>query len=245
MSHGSKKKFTCAPCRREQINSYFDQPNAATTPAPKPTGHNCFDSCAALCMCNDGACSYVPVWEAPVESTATPETRSPVREVTKEQLSTLKKRLVLYKNKWVAFCMEKNYSQCHNQVSAISCPSFLLEFLNFHIEQYLENADVITSFNDILKLIEIWRLCHAVEIWKLMRHIFNDLPEETLPEIPMENTDINEEESDDDWVRLFNESFTDLSMTALLEEESMDIDEDVVNQDYVFPDVVDNVLNNV
>ena len=78
-----------------------------------------------------------------------------------------------------------------------------------------------------------------------MRNIFNDLAEETLSEFPMENTDINEEESDDDWVRLFNESFTDLSMTALLEEESMDIDEDVVHQDYVFPDVVDNVLNNV
>ena len=78
-----------------------------------------------------------------------------------------------------------------------------------------------------------------------MRNIFNDLAEETLPEIPMENTDINEEECDDDWVRLINESFTDLRMTALLEEESMDVDEDVVHQDYVFLDVVDNVLNNV
>ena len=84
--------------------------------------------------------------------------------------------------------MEKNYSPSHNQVSAISCPNFLLEFGNFHIAQVIENANVIASFNDILKVIEIWRLSYAVEIWKLMKNIFTDLADERLPEISLEDT---------------------------------------------------------
>lgn len=229
-------------CRREQINSYFDHPvNVPNT--SQPTGHNCCDSCAALCTCDNGTCTYHPVWAAPVEST--PETRSPVREVSDDQLSTLKKGLLLYKKKWIAYCMEKNYSPSNNQVSAISCPSFLLEFGNFHIAQVIENANVIASFNDILKVIEIWRLSHAVEIWKLMRNIFTDLADERLPEISLEDTDINEDKCDDDWVQLFNDSITEDSMAALLEGESMDIDEDVQLVDYNFPAAVYNVLNNV
>jgi len=141
--------------------------------------------------------------------------------------------------------MEKNYSPSHNQVSAISCPSFLLEFGNFHIAQVIENANVIASFNDILKVIEIWRLSHAVEIWKLMRNIFTDLGDERLPEISPEDSDINEDECDDDWVRLFNDSVTEDSMAAMLEGESMDIDENVQLEDYNFPDAVYNVLNNI
>ena len=66
-----------------------------------------------------------------------------MREVSDEQLSTLKKGLLLNKKKWVAYCMEKIYSPSHYEVSAISCPSFLLEFGNFHIAQVIENANVI------------------------------------------------------------------------------------------------------
>ena len=130
-------------------------------------------------------------------------------------------------------------------MSAISCPNFLLEFGNFHIAQVIENANKIALFKDILKVIEIWRMSHAVEIWKLMRNIFTDLANERLPEISLEDTDINEDECDDDWVQLFNDSITDDSMAALLEGESMDIDEDVQLVDYNFPDAVYNVLNNV
>ena len=104
---------------------------------------------------------------------------------------------------------------------------------------------MIASFNDILKVIEIWRLSHAVEIWKLMRNIFTDLTNERLPEFSMEDTDINEDECDDDWAQLFDDSITEDSMAALLEGESMDIDEDVQLVDHNFPDAVYNVLNNV
>ena len=75
-----------------------------------------------------------------------------------------------------------------------------------------------------------------------MRSIFTDLANETLPEIPVEDTDINEDETDDhDWMRLFNKSITEVSMTALLEDESMDFDEDLERVDYGFHGVVDDV----
>ena len=48
-------------------------------------------------------------------------------------------------------------------------------------------------------------MSHAVEIWKLMRNIFTDLANERLPEISLEDTDINEDECDDDGVQLFND----------------------------------------
>ena len=78
-----------------------------------------------------------------------------------------------------------------------------------------------------------------------MRNIFTDLTDERLPEISPEDSDINEDECDDDWVRLFNDSVTEDSMAAMLQGESMDIDEDVQLEDYNIPDAVYNVLNNV
>lgn len=236
-SNDIKTYVSSEKCRREEINAHFDQPTTAPN-TTKPSGHNCCDNCTASCTCGDGACSYVPVCAV---SQSSPE-RSPVREVSKEQNSNLKRGLLAYKKKWIVYCMKSN-SQSQNQLSSISCPSFLLEFGTFHIKQVIDNVAYIASFNDIQKFIEIWRLNHAVEIWKLLKGIFVDLAAETLPEIPVEDTDINEEESnDDDWTRLLNDSLTDVSLTALLEDESMDIDEDV---EYGYPDIVDSVLNAV
>ena len=76
-------------------------------------------------------------------------------------------------------------------------------------------------------------------------NIFTDLTDERLPEFSMEDTDINEDECDDDWVQQFNDSITEDSMAALLEGESMDTDEDVQLVDYNFPYAVFNALSNV
>ena len=171
---------------------------------------------------------------------ASPE-RSPVRSVSDAQIVTLRSRLLTYKKKWIVFCMKTN-SQCKNQVSAISCPSYLLEFGTYHINQVIENVAFIKSFNDILKFIEIWRLHHAIEIWKLLKDIFDDLVEESVPDVPIEDTDVNEDECDDDWSEIFNESLTDFSFNTLLEDESMDIDEDAED---AYPAIFDTVLTTV
>lgn len=92
-----------------------------------------------------------------------------------------------------------------------------------------------------MKFIEIWRLLHAVEIWKLLKGLFTDLLDETVPEASIEDIVINEDDGDDDdWERLLNGSLNDFSLTSLLGEESMDIDE---HEEYGYPDIVDDVLN--
>ena len=224
-------------CRREFINSYFDQATTQTT-TTKPSGHNCCDICALTCTCKGGACGYVPV--CTVTCTQSPPERSSVREVSAEQISALQRGLLAYKKKWIVYCLNIN-SQCKNQVSTISYPSFLLEFGSYHIQQVIEHAAFIASFDDITKLVEIWRLSHALEIWKLMKDIFKDLKDETLPAIPVEDTDIHEECDDDNaWLQLLNDSLNDISLDALLQDESMDIDEDI---GCGYPAIVDNVLN--
>lgn len=236
-SQDIKDYVSSEKCRRELINSYFDQTNNAQN-TTKPSGHECCDNCATTCTCGGDVCSFAPVCTVTQSS---PE-RSPVRNVSDEQISSLRRGLVAYKKKWIVFCMKSN-SQCKNQVSAISYPSFLLEFGGYHIEQVIDNVAFIKSFNDIMNYIEIWRLCHAIEIWKLMKGLFADLVDETLPDAPVEDTDVSEDNcDDDDWERLLNESLNDFSLTTLLEDESMDIDEDV---EHGYPDIVDNVLNTI
>ena len=74
-----------------------------------------------------------------------------------------------------------------------------------------------------------------------MKDIFKDLKDETLPAIPVEDTDIHEECDDDNaWLQLLNDSLNDISLDALLQDESMDIDEDI---GCGYPAIVDNVLN--
>ena len=67
----------------------------------------------------------------------------------------------------VAYCMQRNmHSQ--SQVLAISWPSFLMGFGDYHIGQVIESAPYIASWSDVLKCIEIWRVNHAIEIWKIL-----------------------------------------------------------------------------
>ena len=156
--------------------------------------------------------------------------------------AVLKRELVRYKKTWVAYCMQRNmHSQ--SQVSAISWPSFLMEFGDYHIGQVIESAPYIASWSDVLKCIEIWRVNHAIEIWKILKKIFADLQDEPLPEIPDVETDIDGDEDDNDWMRILNDSFNDFSFTAMLEEEeSMDVD---ASYEAAIPDILDNVLSSI
>ena len=132
-----------------------------------------------------------------------------------------------------------------SQVSAISWPSFLLEFGDYHIGQVIESAPYIASWSDVLKCIEIWRVNHAIEIWKILNKIFPELQDEQLSEIPDVATDIDgdEDEDDNDWMRMLNDSFNDFSFTAMLEEEaSMDVD---ASYEAAIPDILDNFLSSI
>ena len=62
----------------------------------------------------------------------------------------------------------------------------------------------------ILKYIKIWRINHAIEIYKVMKGTFPDLQDETLPDIWDKEVEILEDEEDgDDWMRILDESFNE------------------------------------
>ena len=105
-----------------------------------------------------------------------------------------------------------------------------MEFGDYHIGQVLENAPCIASMKDILKYIEIWRINHAIEIHKVMKGIFPDLQDETLPDISDKEIDILEDEEDgDDWMRILDESYVEEDFTCTP----------------AYPDILDNALSSV
>lgn len=96
----------------------------------------------------------------------------------------------------------------------------------------MDNAPYISSMKDIYKHIEIWRINHAVEIYKILQGIIPEMESEELPDIPDEDDlpESNGEDSDNesDWMRIFNESFDNLSLDSnmLIDyDESMDVEE--------------------
>ncbi len=81
------------------------------------------------------------------------ESSVPVRTVSQQQNASLHKALITYKKTWVSYCKHRNPQDC--KVSAISYPSFLMEFGDYHISQVIDNAPYIASMKDIYKHIEI------------------------------------------------------------------------------------------
>ena len=74
----------------------------------------------------------------------------------------------------------------------------------------------------ILKYIKIWRINHAIEIYKVMKGTFPDLQDETKPDISDKEVEILEDEEDgDDWMRILDESFNDVSLTSVRMRASM------------------------
>ena len=214
-------------CRREDINKHFDIPVVRNSNMQKPVGHYCCDNCAMYCNCVEGGCKYKTICSV---NQLQQESRIHVRIISPQQNASLQKALVTYKKTWVSYCMHKNL-QGESKFSAISCPSFLMEFGDYHIKQVMNNAPYILSMKDIYKHIEIWRLKHAIEIYKILKGIFPEMQNELLPDIPEDEVDIFEDEDDEDdnWMRLFNESFntsfgSDMFIDA---DESMYVDESI------------------
>ena len=52
---------------------------------------------------------------------------------------------------------------------------FMLGFSEHEITQVLDNLDAIFSLSDVYRFVEIWDMCHAQEILKVIRKGFNDV----------------------------------------------------------------------
>ena len=116
-------------CRRQDINRYFDIPAISNNDTEKPVGHNCCDNCATYCKCVEGGCNHKTICSI---NQLQQESSVPVRTVSQQQNASLHKALITYKKTWVSYCMHRNL-QDSNKVSAISYPSFLMEFGDYHI----------------------------------------------------------------------------------------------------------------
>ena len=51
----------------------------------------------------------------------------------------------------------------------------MLGFSEHQITQVLDNLDVIFSLSDVYRFVEIWDMCHAREILKVISKVFNDV----------------------------------------------------------------------
>lgn len=82
----------------------------------------------------------------------------------------------------------------------------------------------------ILKYIKIWRINHAIEIYKVMKGTFPDLQDEALSDIWDKEVEILEDEEDgDDWMRILDESYVEEDFTCTP----------------AYPDILDNALSSV
>lgn len=52
---------------------------------------------------------------------------------------------------------------------------FMLGFSEHEITQVLDNLDAIFSLSDVYRFVEIWDMCHAQEILKVISKGFNDV----------------------------------------------------------------------
>ena len=63
----------------------------------------------------------------------------------------------------------------HGDVRTLTSLQFMLGFSEHQITQILDNLDVIFSLSDVYKFLEIWDMCHALEILKVISKVFNDV----------------------------------------------------------------------
>ena len=57
------------------------------------------------------------------------------------------------------------------------CPSVLLEFNSFHVQQVLNNCHLSFTMKDVLKHCEIWHNKYATAIMKFLQEVFDDMEE--------------------------------------------------------------------
>lgn len=56
----------------------------------------------------------------------------------------------------------------------VACP-VLLEFNSFHIQQIVNNCNVIFTVKNVSEVVEIWRDKYAIAVIKILHNIFGDI----------------------------------------------------------------------
>ena len=119
------------------------------------------------------------------------------------------------------------HQQLHNS-KVVVCPTVLLEFNLFHIQQVLDNCHRLFNLDDILENCEIWNKDYAKAILKILAEVFDDMDhldfdfEESMVE---EEIDSSFESSNALWDEMRNDSSL-LDSFNLDDTEIMDFESD-------------------
>jgi hypothetical protein len=62
----------------------------------------------------------------------------------------------------------------------VICPNILMEFNSFHINQVLEHCNNLFTVQDIVDLVEIWRMQYAIGVLQVLNNVFGDVDAHAL-----------------------------------------------------------------
>ena len=164
---GHMKQYVKANhCRRKELLKHF---NCTTWQHEVP--HLCCDNCAADCECSlpdCGALAAYPFFQEKVNNGASIKKR----QVDAEQRKTVEGLLVQYHK---TILIKLLNTTARGDVKTLTNLQFMLGFSEHQITQVLDNLDVIFSLSDVYRFVEIWDMCHAREILKVISKVFNDV----------------------------------------------------------------------
>ena len=150
-------------CRRQSLMHHFGFVSNKTNSIL----HLCCDICASSCNCGSDDCGKY--WSAEVSKFIVNNESYRTRKVRDEQKQDLQTHLLDY----VSLLQHSNTSD----YKVPCCPSVILEFNSFHVQQVLNICHLLFTMKDVLKHCEIWHKKYATAIMKILGEVFDDMEE--------------------------------------------------------------------
>ena len=183
-------------CRRQYLLNYFDISKEEMDMALSYNiKHSCCDICAKTCACGKVDC---PTNVLPEVTTGLDQGQARIRDVTAEQKQQLGKKLIVLKKELNILLFERFIAHS-GKLHTAELPLFLNQFSTFQIDQILTGAHALFSINDIVSHVEIWKRDHAVQVYKTLHDVFNDI--DPIPDnfLPSQKENDDEESDEDEW----------------------------------------------
>ena len=196
-----KQYLQIEQCRRRWLMEKFGSKESSGSPDPNVKSHDCCDICSAGCKCGSENCGefWSPCKDRPslpklsTGPTSDSDSIEIVRTVTQQDRDTLRKKLIAFQHE-----MAKQ-GQAEKMVT---CPTYLLEFNAFHVNQVIECCEKLFSVDDVLTSVEIWRHHYARGVVKIISDVFGDIDTAQL----LQEDDFLEDSIASDWGEIRDDS---------------------------------------
>ena len=130
-------------CRRQSLMRHFGFVCNKTNSIL----HLCCDICASNCKCGSDNCGKY--WSAEVSKFTRNNEINRTRTVHGEQKQDLQTHLINY----ISLLQQQSTT---SEYKVPCCPSVILEFNHFHVQQVVNNCHLLFTMEDVLKHCEIW-----------------------------------------------------------------------------------------